>query len=281
MQKTTQDNQKSHTASNETLTSSSSTSSWSWASLEWSLPWLVVIGFVVMWELGVRLFNVPEFQLPAPSVAVAALWQFREVVAGHAVMTLLHSLGGFLIAVVAGLLLGVVIGSSRLAYKALYPVLVGFNSVPKAALVPALVIWFGIGTVPAIITAFLISFFPIVVNVATGLATVEPELQDVLRALGANKTDMVLKVGLPRAMPYFFASLKVSITLAFVGAVIVELSNANNGLGYLMTSAVASFNTPLVYACLLVLAFFGVVFYEMFAFLERKLVGWAYRGSDG
>jgi NitT/TauT family transport system permease protein len=251
-----------------------------WAKLEFLLPWSVVIGFFLLWEGGVRLFRVPEFQLPTPSAAIAALWEFREVIAGHALVTLFHSIAGFAAAVVAGLLLGVLIGSSRLAYKALYPVLVGFNSVPKAALVPALVIWFGIGAIPAILTAFLISFFPIVVNVATGLATVEPELQDVLRALGARKSDMILKIGLPRAMPYFFASLKVAVTLAFVGAVIVELSNANNGLGYLMTSAVASFKTPLVYAGLLVLAFFGIVFYELFAWLERRLVAWAYRGNQ-
>ena len=117
---------------------------------------------------------------------------------------------------------GIVIGSSRLAYAALYPLLIGFNAMPKAAIVPILVVWFGIGQPPAIATAFLLSFFPITVNVATGLATIEPELEDVLRSLGATQLDMLRKVGLPRSMPYFFASLKVAITLAFVGAVISE-----------------------------------------------------------
>ncbi|TGU09962.1 ABC transporter permease subunit, partial [bacterium M00.F.Ca.ET.156.01.1.1] len=98
----------------------------------------------------------------------------------------------------------------------------GFNAIPKVALVPILVIWFGIGTVPAVLTAFLISFFPIVVNVATGLATIEPETEDVLRALGAKKMDIMLKVGIPRSMPYFFGSLKIAITLAFVGSVVSE-----------------------------------------------------------
>src|SRR5436190_8118078 len=118
---------------------------------------------------------------------------------------------GFFIAVVFGLLSGVAVGSSTIVYDGFYPALIGFNSIPKVAVIPILVIWFGIGTVPAIVTAFLISFFPILVNVAAGIATVEPELMDVLRALGAKPWQIVQKVGLPRSMPYFFASLKVAI----------------------------------------------------------------------
>lgn len=115
-----------------------------------------------------------------------------------------------------------------LLYHGLYPLLVAFDSVPKVTVVPILVIWFGIGTVPAVITAFLINFFPIVVNVATGIATVEPELRDVLRALGARPGDIIRKVGLQRAIPYFFASLKIAITVALVGSIIAETVAANN-----------------------------------------------------
>ena len=121
-----------------------------------------------------------------------------------------------------GLLLGLLVGWSRSIYAGLYPLMIGFNAIPKVAVVPILVLWFGIGFVPAVLTAFLISFFPIVVNVATGLATIEPELEDVLKALGASKLDIMRKVGIPRTLPYFFGSLKVAITLAFVGSVISE-----------------------------------------------------------
>ena len=124
----------------------------------------------------------------------------------------------------------------------------------KVAVVPILVIWFGIGEVPAILTAFLISFFPIVVNVATGLATMEPELEDVLRALGAKKLDIMLKVGIPRTQPYLFGSLKVAITLAFVGAVVSETIASNAGLGFLMVQAGSNFQMPLVFAGLIGLA---------------------------
>ena len=126
--------------------------------------------------------------------------------------------------------------------------MIGFNSIPKVAIVPILIVWFGIGEVPAILTAFLISFFPIVVNVATGLATMEPELEDVLRALGARKLDIMLKVGIPRTQPYLFGSLKVAITLAFVGTVVSETIAANAGLGFLMVQAGSNFQMPLVFA---------------------------------
>ena len=144
---------------------------------------------------------------------------------------------------------------------------------------PILVIWYGIGFWPAVLTAFLIAFFPIVVNVATGLATIEPEMEDVLRALGARKMDVMLKVGIPRSMPYFFGSLKVAITLAFVGSVISETFAANSGLGHLMTSAQSQFNVALVWAALIMLAVEGIAMYGVMAWLEGRMTGWAHRGN--
>jgi NitT/TauT family transport system permease protein len=146
--------------------------------------------------------------------------------------------------------------------------------------VPILVLWLGIGQPTAIATAFLLSFFPIAVNVATGLATVEPEMQDVLLSLGATKTDLLLKVGLPRAMPYFFASLKVSITLAFIGAVIAETIASNDGIGYLMLQASSQFRIPLMFAGVFVIAIMGVATYLLFALIERRMTRWAFRGHD-
>ena len=146
--------------------------------------------------------------------------------------------------------------------------MIGFNAIPKVAVVPILVLWFGIGFMPAVLTAFLISFFPIVVNVATGLATIEPELEDVLKALGASKLDIMRKVGIPRTLPYFFGSLKVAITLAFVGSVISESVASNNGIGNLMLQAQAQFQVPLIFAGLVALAVEGIVMYWLMAVLE-------------
>lgn len=249
--------------------------------LERALPWLVVLGLFLVWEGGVRLFEVPRFVLPAPTAIYESMVRWHVPIMQNAGQTLYTTVVGFGIAIVFGLLAGVVIGSSTLVYKGLYPILIGFNSIPKVAVVPILVIWFGIGTVPAIITAFLISFFPILVNVATGIATVEPELRDVLRALGAKKRDMILKVGLPRAMPYFFASLKVAITLAFVGSIISETVAANKGIGHLMMVASSRFDVPLVFAGLIVTAVMGVMMYLVASFIEGRVIGWATRGMEG
>ena len=244
------------------------------------MPWLVVAGLFGLWEVFVVAARLPPFVLPAPSVVFAALAEFAGPIMHHALHTLGTTLAGFALSVVGGVALGVAVGSSAVAYRALFPVLIGFNSIPKVAIVPVLIIWFGIGAVPAIITACLISFFPITVNVATGIATLEPELRDVLRSLGASRLDILRKVGLPRAAPYFFASLKVAITLAFVGSIISETVGSNEGVGYLMIQASSRFQIPLVFAALLVVAAMGIAMYFLFAILERRMTFWATRGVD-
>jgi len=250
------------------------------SSLERMIPWIVIVGTVSIWEIGCRIIAVPKYILPSPSLIAISLWEFRAAVALHGLQTLYTTVLGFLLGVTAGMILGVAVGISRLVYSGMYPILIGFNSIPKVAVVPLLVIWFGIGTIPAVITAFLLSFFPILVNVATGLATIEPELEDVLRSLGASKRDILLKVGIPGSLPHFFAALKVSITLALVGSVVSETIASNFGIGYLMVSASSSFNTELVFAGLIVVAFMGIIIYGIFAALEQHLTGWATRKQD-
>lgn len=247
--------------------------------LERAMPWLFIAGVLVTWELAALAFHVPTFLLPRPSVIAVTLYDKFEPIASNSWDTLVRTLAGFALAVVLGALLGIAIGSSRLVYRGLYPVLIGFNSIPKVAVVPVFVIWFGSGAVPAILTAFLVSFFPISVNVATGLATVEPELLDVLRSLGARKRQILMKVGLPRSLPYFFASLKIAITLAFVGTIISETVAGSRGIGYLMMAATANFDTPLVFAGLIVIAILGIVMYALFAVVEQRMTFWAQRGD--
>ena len=244
------------------------------------LPWVVIVGIFLVWELVVRAFDIEQFVLPAPSAIFASGWQWREPILINAWQTLMTTAIGFLVAVAVGLLGGIAIGSSTLVYDSFYPALIGFNSIPKVAVVPILVIWFGVGTVPAIITAFLIAFFPILVNVAVGIATVEPELQDVLRALGASRWQVIRKVGLPRSMPYFFASLKVAITFAFVGTIVAETVAANKGIGNLMLVASSRFEVPLAFAGLLATSVMGIGMYLVCAAIERRMTGWATRGAD-
>jgi len=249
------------------------------ATVEKLAPWITGLFFLLLWWLVVRIFNIESFVLPSPFEAFGALYTYRYPLALHGLATLETTLAGFALAVFFGLLLGILVGSFRLAYAALYPLLIAFNSVPKAAVVPILVIWFGIGSIPAIITAFLLSFFPVVVNVATGFATVEPELLDVLRVLGATRRDMIVKIGIPRSLPYFFASLKIAITLSFVGTVIAEIIAGNDGIGNVMLIASSNFNVPLVFAALMVVGAMGVGMYAVFALLEARFTAWSVRGG--
>ncbi|TVR08853.1 MAG: ABC transporter permease [Salinarimonadaceae bacterium] len=242
-------------------------------------PWVFTIGFFAIWEVVVRALGVSNFVLPAPSVIAEAIVQYRTQLLFHSYHTMWMTLAGFGLAVIFGLVLGMALGASQIVHAGAYPLLVGFNAIPKVAMVPILVIWFGVGWQAPVLTAFLISFFPIVVNVATGLATIEPETEDVLRALGASKRDIIFKVGIPRSMPYFFGSLKVAITLAYVGSVIAEYNASNVGVGNLMARASADFNVPLIWAALIALAVLGVMMYAATAYAERRMTGWAQRSQ--
>jgi NitT/TauT family transport system permease protein len=239
-----------------------------------------IIGFFLLWEFACIAFGIKDLVLPRPSQIVVTLIDRFPAIWPHAVQTLYTTMVGFALGIVVGVSIGVLIGSSRLAYDVAYPLLVGFSSTPKVAVVPIFVLWFGAGTVPAVLTAMLLCIFPIVVNVATGLATTEPELEDVMRALKASKLDILVNVGLPRAMPYFFASLKVAITQAFVGTVIAETIASNRGIGNLMMIASSSFDVPLVFAGLLILAALGVALYLVFAYIESRVTGWTRRQDE-
>ncbi|SDH97942.1 ABC transporter permease [Variovorax sp. OV700] len=245
----------------------------------WS-PWLLLIAVILLWQVICAGFGVSDFIFPSPLRIWNQFWEFKEIIAGHAWRTFWVTMAGFGLAIVVGVMLGFVIGSSRIAYAAIYPLMTAFNALPKAAFVPILVVWFGIGVGPAILTAFLISFFPIMVNIATGLATLEPELEDVLRVLGAKRWDVLMKIGLPRSMPYFFGSLKVAITLAFVGTTVSEMTAANEGIGYLLISAGSAMQMGLAFAGLMVVGAMAMLMYELFSVIEKHTTGWAHRGSQ-
>ena len=243
----------------------------------WSAGLIVL--FFVGWELFCVVTGMSDLVLPRPSQVFVTLFQKFPLLWPHILQTLATTMIGFVLGVGLGVVLGAVIGVSRTAYDTAYPLLVGFSSIPKVAVVPIFVLWFGSGSVPAVLTALSICFFPIVVNIATGLATTEPELEDVLKALGASKFDILWNVGLPRTMPFFFASLKVAVSYAFVGAVLSETVASNRGIGYLMMAATANFDTPLVFAGLLVVSAMGIIMYALFAVLEQRMTFWAHRGD--
>ncbi len=244
------------------------------------LSTFALLGFFALWEVGCLAFGVTDLILPRPSQVAVVLAERLPLLWPHTVQTLYTTLSGFALGVLLGVILGVLIGSSKFAYDVAYPLLVGFSSIPKVAVVPIFVVWFGAGTVPAILTSMVICIFPVVVNVATGLATTEPELEDVLRVLGAKKRDILWNVALPRTLPYLFASLKIAITLAFVGTVLSETVAANKGIGNVMIIASGNFDVPMVFAGLVLLAVMGIVLYAISSFVENRLTGWSQRKSE-
>jgi len=248
--------------------------------LERFSPLIVLAAVIVLWEAVVRIFGIAEFIFPAPSQIASQFAEFKGPLIEDAWKTFWVTMVGFGISIVVGVLLGFLIGSSRMAYTALYPLMVAFNAVPKAAVVPILVVWFGIGLGPGVLTAFLISFFPITVNIATGLATLEPELEDVLRVLGARRWDILVKIGLPRSMPYFYGSLKIAITLAFVGTVLAEMTAGDSGIGYLMQTAGSQQRMSLAFAGLVTIGAMAMAMYEVFSWIEKRTTAWAHRGSQ-
>lgn len=241
---------------------------------------LLILVFFGLWEVFCLASGMSDLILPRPSQVIQTLVARFPVLWPHILQTISTTMAGFALGVILGVLLGAIIGVSRIAYNTAYPLLIGFSSIPKVAVVPIFVLWFGSGTVPAVLTSLAICFFPIVVNIATGLATTEPELEDILKALGASKFDILWNVGLPRTMPFFFASLKVSITYAFVGTVLAETVASNRGIGNVMMSASSNFDVPLVFAGLFILAGLGVALYAAFSLIEGRVTGWATRKNE-
>ena len=184
-----------------------------------------------------------------------------------------------MLAVVFGVLVGMIMGFSKIMREGLYPLLVGFNAIPKATVVPVIALIFvGQDNFNTILMAFMISFFPIAVSVSIGLSTLEPEYSDILRSLGASKFTIFRKIALPKTLPEFFGALKVSVTLAFIGTNLVEIIQPHGkGLGFLFDSGKISADYPLMFAVLIALAFLGIVLFYFVVLLEKIFAGWSER----
>jgi NitT/TauT family transport system permease protein len=245
------------------------------------MPWLITLVLLVLWEVLTRASGISNVVLPPPSEILQAMVRYHQIIAQHALQTLITTVVGFALALAAGIFIGLAIGAWAEVYRGVYPLLVAFNAIPKVALMPLFVLWCGIGAIPAVLTAFTLALFPIVVNVATGIATIEPEMEDVMRSLGARRDEILVKVGIPRAMPYLFASLKVAITLAFVGSVISETVASNEGIGFLLMGAAARFEVSLVFAGLVVVAIMAVIAYAICEYVETRMAHWAFRARTG
>lgn len=243
------------------------------------IPLLAIIIFLIFWEALVWFNNWPNYKMASPSDLVPAFQRYWPLFLTMGWQTLWRTVVGLLIAIVVGILLGMVMGFSRTMREALYPLLVGFNAIPKATVVPIVALMFvGAHDFNTILIAFMISFFPIAVSISIGLSTLEPEYRDILRALGASKTTIFWKIALPKTLPEFFGALKVAVTLAFIGTNLMEIvSPHGRGLGALFDSGKTNSDYPLMFAVLIALAFLGIVLYYVVVFLEKIFAGWAER----
>jgi len=247
-----------------------------------AIPIAAILAFLALWEFIVWANGWPNYKMASPSDLPPAFWKFRWFFVEMSWQTLWRTVAGLGIAVLAGTLLGMAMGFSRMARDALYPLLVGFNAIPKATLVPVIaLIFIGQHDFNTVLMAFLISFFPIAVSVGIGLSTLEPEYRDILRSLGASRVTIFWKIALPKTLPEFFGALKVSVTLAFIGTNLVEIvSPHGRGLGALFKSGETNGDYPLMFAVLIALAALGIVLYYAVVVLERIFAGWAERPAQ-
>ena len=235
--------------------------------------WLVVM-LIVLWDVFIRLFKIPPYLVPNPLSVAKQLVAEWPMLWRETLPTLYATLAGFALSALIGVPIAMWIAYSRLVESFVYPLLVFSQSIPKVAIAPLFVVWFGFGLVPKVIAAFLLGFFPVVVATVQGFKSVEGDVIDLARSMGANPLKIFLKFRLPHALPAIFSGLKVSVTLAVVGAVVGEFVGSNSGLGYVLQKANGTFDLPLMFAALVILSMIGVLLFLVLELIERWLMPW-------
>ena len=242
-----------------------------------------VIGFVVLWQLLVIAFNVPTWLLPAPTAIWAEFVKQAHLLGKHTVTTGAGAVSGLAIGTASALILAILMVQSRVLQRILMPLLVIDQSVPKLALAPIFVIWFGTGMMTRVVIAVVISFFPIIINAIRGMTTVDRRVNDLMTTLSASRWDLLTKIQLPNAVPYIFAGLKVAVPLSVIGAVVAEFVGADSGLGYLIMVAGSDFKIDQQFSAILILSVIGMLLFWLADRVERLLLPWhvSVRAQEG
>jgi NitT/TauT family transport system permease protein len=230
---------------------------------------------IALWEAAIHVFNVEVFVVPAPSAIALSLAQNATLLAQATLVTAEEVLVGFVLASVVGAALALLIVRFSLLGRALYPIIVLFQTVPKVALAPIFILWFGYDLSPKVVLIVVIAFFPVTLDMLAGLQSVDPGLISLMRSVGAKDNDILLRVRIPNALPHLMAGMKIAITLSVIGAIVGEFAGASAGLGYMIQFASTQLDTPLVFAALIVISVVGVVFYYLIELLERAVTPWA------
>ena len=238
------------------------------------VPSAGILVFLAVWEAGVRVLNVPAYLMPPPTAVFRVFVNEYQKLAYHGWVTTYEMLLGYALAVAVAIPLAIAITSSERFDRFTMPTLLFFQVVPKVAVAPLFLVWFGVGVLPKVLVAFLISFFPIVIDAAVGLRSMSAEMRDLARSMGASRMQVFAQFRLPTSLPYLFSGLKVAATLAVAGAVVGEFVGADQGLGYLLLVTNSNLETALMFATLFALTFIGLAFFYAVEFLEALLIPW-------
>lgn len=226
---------------------------------------------LILWEAATVVFDTPSYTLPPPSQIAAVMVERWSLLLRHGLVTLMEAAIGLGLSIVLSVPLGILIVYSSWVERTVYPLLVASQAIPKVALAPIFVVWFGFGLLPKVLIAFLIAFFPIVVNTVVGLSRTPPEMIHLMRSLGASPIEILLRVRLVAAAPYIFAGIKIAAAFAVVGAIVGEYIAADSGLGYMQLVANNNIEIPLLFGTLVVLSFMGIAFFYL-VFLAEFLI---------
>src|SRR5882762_5842504 len=240
----------------------------------WLKPVFFLVFLVVLWDVTIRVFNIPPYQIPKPIDVLTTLWQEWPMLLREAWPTTLATIQGFLLSAAFGIPVAMLIAGSRTVESYVYPLLVFSQSIPKIAIAPLFVVRFGFGALPKVLSAFLLGFFPVVVSAVPSFKSVEPDMLDLARAMEASRLQIFRMVSCPHALSAFFSGLQVSITLAVGGAVVGEFVGSNSGIGFVLQRSIGSFELPTMFAALVVLALIGVILFWILDVLERFAIPW-------
>lgn len=246
-----------------------------WGNTENNILSIIFMIFCIgLWELAIRFYQVPNYVLPSPTAIVKALIENKDILWQHTQTTLFEALLGLLVAIIFAVFLALVMNRYQLIKKMIYPVLVVSQTVPIIALAPIFMIWMGFGILPKIVIVILVCFFPISVSVTEGLATVDKDLIDLLKAMKATPWQIFTKVELPATLPAFLSGLKIAATYSIMGAVIGEWMGAKNGLGIYLTRAMKTYQTDAMFADVLIIVVVSVGIFQFISLLGRKMMPW-------
>jgi NitT/TauT family transport system permease protein len=238
------------------------------------VPLAGIVTFLVLWQLVVIVYHMPPYLLPTPTAIANAFVDQLPSLLSNGWVTVYEMLVGYGMAVGIAIPLAIAITSSQRFNEFVMPTVLFFQIVPKVAIAPLFLVWFGVGSMPKILVAFLISFFPIVIDTAVGLRSMSAEMGDLARSMGATRMQIFTQFRLPTSLPYLFSGLKVAATLAIAGTVVGEFVGADSGLGYLLLVTNSNMETALMFATIVALTIIGLVFYYIVELLEGLLIPW-------